>query len=115
MTDFNDAYDFLPEGSPEIWDAPGDGWHGLVHEMCKALSELPEGAPKVAQIKQKFGGLRVYLSQEATPAQAEIIAKAIEKAKATCEICGKPGTLKKEGWMAVYCEFHMDPKHRGMS
>jgi len=112
MTKLDDAYALLPGGGPLIKDYPGEGWGDLVYEMCEKLAALPGGAPKMSQIKSKFGELRVYTCTAPTAEQGEIIAEAIEKSKATCEICGKPGTMKATGWMIVLCDFHMDPKNR---
>ena len=112
MTKLDDAYALLPGGGPKIKDYPGEGWGDLVYEMCKKLAALPGGVPEIAQIKSKFGELRVYPCAAPTAEQGEIIAEAVEKSKVTCEVCGAPGTLKKDGWIAVYCEFHMDPKNR---
>ena len=50
-----------------------------------------------AQVKEKFGGLRVYMNQT-TPGIDEAIDAATEQASTTCEKCGKKGSLREHGW-----------------
>ena len=80
----------------------GDGWkhlYGPLIEMCEK-----EGV-QIAQIKEKFGTLRFY-----TGPCPQHIQKAIDEAEkaseTTCEVCGAPGTLSREGWWKVRCEEH---------
>lgn len=68
---------------------------------------IPEATefPKVAQIKEKFGGLRFYVDggDEYTYGA---IAIAESWADRTCETCGAPGTRRSGGWVRTLCDTH---------
>lgn len=87
------------------------GWRKIVWDMMYDL-ECLELMPKLIQIKEKFGGLRVY--SEAHPegcdrhikALRAICAEAAEKASKTCAVCGEPGELRHDDYRVVFCEKH---------
>jgi len=87
----------------------GDGWYDLLYELSaelEALIDPDEEFPICAvQVKEKFGGLRFYLSSE-TEEMSELIHKAEVKSEHTCEICGAPGRPRGGGWIAVLCNTH---------
>jgi hypothetical protein len=66
----------------------------------------PEYFPvKFDQVKEKYGGLRVYFSGgddyvEGLVSMAEAISYKI------CEICGNKGEPNKNGWISTLCETH---------
>lgn len=72
----------------------------LEDELCKCDNELYLCA---VQVKEKFGGLRFYMS-----ACNDDVEKAIREAEGeaaiTCEICGASGKLRKPGWMSTWCD-----------
>lgn len=96
----------------------GDGWYAIVHDLLGDLSTIRRTLPEeerdafwVFQVKEKFGGLRCYLDrypkdQEAREAAMAAIRVAEELASATCEVCGKPGTLRQGGWIRTLCDEH---------
>ena len=64
---------------------------------------------EAVQVKEKYGGLRFYLS--GYPVQPEIDAKvtayinfAESMSYVTCEACGKPGTQRGGHWIFTLCE-----------
>ena len=68
--------------------------------------------PYVRQIKEKFGGLRVHLSQWNGPIRAAI-KLAQERADATCDQCGEGGTLRNlGGYMCTRCDLHAEDRGR---
>lgn len=79
----------------------GKGW-GLIIEkfywLCDAHGVV------VVQVKEKFGGLRLYVGDAPSCVHLEI--DALEKESLfTCETCGNEGSLKtKGGWHSVRCE-----------
>ena len=77
----------------------GDGWEPLI----RRLSEKIDGKTVAVQVKEKFGGLRFYV----TGAPDEVF-KAIHEAEAesfkTCEICGEPGEPNRCGWIKTLCK-----------
>lgn len=100
MTDDNPLADWLP--------AVGPGWWPLLTELGVYLGALGITADQVGQVKEKFGGLRVYIDDE--PQEAGPAIWAAEKLAAhTCEGCGAPGRLdqtdpeNKRGWWKTLC------------
>jgi len=58
--------------------------------------------PKAIQVKEKYGGLRFYM----TAGNDEIynlISKAEELSCKTCEECGSPGEERSGGWIRTLC------------
>ena len=101
----------------------GPGWQELLYTLCKHIEDTLNryGVPKdmfvVAQVKEKFGGLRFYYEWKATDDVTmqnriglanedvkEWTRSAEQKADATCEVCGKPGKLIRTGWWKVRCQ-----------
>jgi hypothetical protein len=85
-----------------------EGWRGILEELLPKLEEgrllLPKDRQNchIVQLKEKFGGLRVYLSDGNDPMDLAIL-EAEKKAIKTCEFCGEPGTLRNRGWWKVRC------------
>ena len=59
----------------------------------------------VDQIKQKFGGLRFYVTGDDQYING-LIAMAEEWAGNTCEICGARGRLRSGKWLRTLCDEH---------
>lgn len=70
------------------------GWFGLLEQFFAELTPK-QRSKDVHQIKEKYGTLRIYGSE-----QVEIIGRKYEELSAqTCEMTGEPGKLhKKGGW-----------------
>ena len=93
--------------------AHGDGWFDIVWRLCEdseplvAEVEKATGRPfEVLQVKQKLGGLRFYVShQHRTEAVMQRIYAAESESFRTCEVCGKPGTLRDDCIRTV-CDAH---------
>ena len=83
-----------------------EGWYQLVLDCDTELTAIDPNY-KVLQIKEKFGGLRYYMSpcNETTlqqrDAMYDVIRKYEEAALRTCEATGKPGLLMRSsrGWV----------------
>jgi len=71
------------------------GWTNLVDAMMDELFAV-EPDIKINLVKQKFGELRVYTSSKAECVYA-IIEEARKQSLKTCEICGKPGSVRVRG------------------
>ena len=86
------------------------GWFDHIRAACLKIedivSKMPEeerGAYRVLQIKEKFGGLRLYMSAM-TPEIGAIIAEAEAACSTTCEICGGYGRSGTTGyWVRTLC------------
>lgn len=84
-----------------------DGWYGIIESMCSLISrymkkkELADGPQdyRFTQIKEKFGGLRVYDAEGDNYTQG-VVDMAESMSYKTCEVTGKPGELCVNGfWM----------------
>lgn len=86
-----------------------DGWFKIVDELSAKLAKL---GVQVVQVKEKFGGLRVYLDVTA-PGAYELIHEAEQKSFVTCEFCGEPGKLGKSGyWQSTLCDKHREEENK---
>ena len=84
----------------------GPGWHGILVELHGGLVKLDPGYT-VSQVKEKFGGLRVYLDfsvADSDGAMQDLINAAVTKADVTCEECGQPGSLREGSWLLTLCD-----------
>lgn len=119
------------------------GWFELIEEACRRIDALLTNEEKALfrwrQIKEKFGGLRMYwneggfymdfigpdslahvvaeperpqLSQQTRERIAGIVAEAAKKASTRCQICGAPGTLRRrgDGWLVTACDRHVESR-----
>ena len=96
------------------WGFPGDGWFDIIWNLSSKLEPLiqkfidenqdTELYPKAAQVKEKFGGLRFYMT-----CGSDEIFDLINEAEAlsykTCEECGKPGEARATGWIHTLCDY----------
>ena len=89
-----------------------DGWFSLVKNLCEDISQyfitkhggIPEDF-SVLQVKEKFGGLRFYIS--GAPAEVhDIIRDAELESYYICEHCGKVCPKYVKG--GEYVSFHRD-------
>jgi hypothetical protein len=94
--------------------AHGDGWFEIVWRLCEDLEPLVAEAEKatvrpfeVRQVKEKFGGLRFYVSASH---RKDTILQRIEAAELdslrTCEVCGKPGKRQENDCIRTACDKH---------
>lgn len=90
----------------------GDGWFKLIHELSSKLEALILQLPDVeranvraSQVKEKFGGLRFYMTSS-TEEMNHLIDEAEERSYAICETCGAPGRRRYGGWIRTLCDEH---------
>ena len=89
----------------------GEGWADIIYEACEKIQEsLKSLSPEAqkdfhfTQIKEKFGGLRIYCSWY-TDAIDQIIKEATIKASKTCEVTGEKGKVREiNGWYTCLCD-----------
>lgn len=87
----------------------GKGWWPIIREALDLIRKIdPE--TKITQIKEKFGGLRIYLSHSDTLNEKdyEVIHTLINQAEIevhkTCEFCGSKDQVTTEGgWAKTLC------------
>lgn len=86
-----------------------DGWLPIIDQLCNTLQNMSDSDGlqiEAVQVKEKFGGLRFYVSQY-DPNVEGLISKAEAKASKTCDVCGKDGKSRNiNGWIATRCDEH---------
>jgi len=94
--------------------ACGEGWWPILEKLCSNIqhhidwkNKQSEVVPQVtvAQIKEKFGGLRFYYD-----GGDDYISGLVSMAEAwagnTCETCGAPGKQRAGSWIRTLCDAH---------
>lgn len=96
----------LPEWGKEY----SNGWDDLVNTLVADLYALDPNL-EIQQIKEKFGGLRAYISPSPDLADEpnekfyRLIEEAEERSYVTCETCGETGAPTTiRGWTRTLCE-----------
>jgi len=93
----------------------GNGWLGLIEELAAKCEKhihtlerkgvAKQDWPRIAQIKEKFGGLRFYVHGDLPDALRQKIRHVVDvKSFEVCETCGKPGVLREGGWYRTLCD-----------
>ena len=87
----------------------GDGWYGIIDDLCHNIMALCLDTntivPTVAQVKEKFGGLRFYLDSYSVDMD-KAVTDAERISFSTCEVCGTAGKTRSGGWMKTLCDIH---------
>jgi hypothetical protein len=103
----------------------GEGWYEILSSLCWMIKQYEDSIiwqtewnqktnpeyksdyfpVKFDQIKEKYGGLRVYFSGgdqyiEGLVSMAEAMSYKI------CDVCGNKGEANKQGWISTRCEAH---------
>ena len=95
----------------------GDGWYGLVYQLCEQLEPLvgelntslqASGEHfRVLEVKQKMGALRFYVSHHSDAVDAMIDA-ARQRSLEMCEVCSRlirtVELRNHDGWLVTLCE-----------
>ena len=91
-----------------------DGWMDIIYNLSVELEPLIQkwidenGAveyyPMAMQVKEKFGGLRFYMTFE-TNEMRDLIYKAEDGSYRACETCGtKENVFSTKGWIRITCQ-----------
>ena len=87
----------------------GDGWYDIIERLAAKINFELKGDSAlndlfyVTQIKEKFGGLRFYVTGATQPIW-DAINEAENDSFATCELCGEKGKRRGDGWFVVRCD-----------
>ena len=124
-----DAFEqHMKERFPKMFSQPyggfavGPGWWPIIESLCATIQshidwnnqraeKYPELCYKqvpqvtVAQIKEKFGGLRFYYDG-GNDIIAGMVSMAEIWAEHACEECGKPGQSRTGVWIKTLCDEH---------
>ena len=116
----------MKEKYPKMFSNPyggfavGAGWWPIIESLCANIQShvdwkqeqkekygRGEGCTQVtvAQIKEKFGGLRFYYDGGNDTVDG-MVRMAESWAARSCEECGKPGTSRSGGWIRTLCDEH---------
>ena len=106
-------YDYLRNSCPNLYRHGigfecNTGWLQLLTDLSFKLEKLILEQPKpkdffATQVKEKYGTLRFYMSIYSDEME-KLIEEAEDESAKTCEICGKPGELRYDGWYRVQCD-----------
>jgi hypothetical protein len=102
-----------------------EGWWPIIETLCSNIQSHTDWWNKnrenrpiveqvvVAQIKEKFGGLRFYY--EGGDDQISGMVRMAEAwANNTCENCGAPGKRREGGWIKTLCDHHEAERQQRM-
>jgi hypothetical protein len=93
------------------------GWEKLILKLCTNIEEIRKVSGigiNVAQVKEKFGGLRFYVEYKQIPKKSKwarnacnaLISGAESKSFHTCAVCGEWGQQRNTGWVQTLCRKH---------
>jgi len=94
--------------------AVGSGWWPILESLCGQIQHHLDWKNKksevvaqvtVAQIKEKFGGLRFYYDG-GDEYISGLVSMAESWAACSCETCGAPGERREGGWIKTLCNYH---------
>jgi hypothetical protein len=96
----------------------GIGWYNLIYTLTNCIDRRLEHLNKdggnrkviIAQIKEKFGGLRYYADGDVDEQMDGMIDFAESLSYTICEECGAPGKLRSGGWMRTLCDKHEEER-----
>jgi hypothetical protein len=85
-----------------------DGWLPLLEDLFEKMATVVKrdnlAEFQIVQVKEKFGGLRVYIHNGNKDIN-DLISAAEAKAWVTCEYCGEPGECHSfGGWYITECD-----------
>lgn len=96
----------MSKDNHQVYTEFGPGWNSLLAPIAQLANELDA---TITQAKEKYGELRIYFDpgQADTDALEEMIDRAEEESRRTCEMCGKLGHLMVKGiWYKTLCKEH---------
>jgi hypothetical protein len=105
----DDIYRRLEAGG-DCGSGVGPGWIPLIERLNIDLQAIDPDYT-IAQIKEKFGGLRFYAQSNVSEANwtrwMNLIQEAEDTSYTTCEVCGGKGKKDgRTGWIKTLCWYH---------
>ena len=94
----------------------GKGWRPIAERVLDEIVKYNESSTDgshiyVDQVKEKFGGLEIYVTYEDVPDDVakhfdDVIENARQEAAVTCEFCGTKENVgtRLNGWYSIMCE-----------
>jgi hypothetical protein len=120
MEDYEVFAKKMEEAYPKMFANPyggfavGAGWYPILERLCANIQHHIDWKEKqgnaipqvvVAQIKEKFGGLRFYYDGGDDEIRG-MVRMAESWAGVACEECGGIGTRRDGGWIRNLCDKH---------
>jgi hypothetical protein len=114
----------MVEAYPKMFAEPyggfavGPGWWPILEALCSQIQHHIDWKNKksmivpqvnVAQIKEKFGGLRFYYDG-GDEYISGLVSMAESWAACSCETCGAPGERRSGGWIRTLCDKHEEER-----
>lgn len=92
----------------------GDGWYWLLDNLCEAIQDYVENndepQPELIQVKEKFGGLRFYLTNVNSHIHGMVVFAEYMSYK-ICENCGSAENITQtKGWIRTVCKNCLEGK-----
>lgn len=93
----------------------GPGWYDLIVAVNELIDQESPSSFHFSQIKQKFGGLRMYWHGDDPSGRIdELIEAAEEFSQSMCETCGARAAMRQTrgsgfGWIHAACDEHALP------
>ena len=123
MEEYDEFEKRLKEKYPKMFSKPyggiavDQGWWPIIESLCSNIQHYTDWwntnrkdrpvveQVVVAQIKEKFGGLRFYYDGGDDQIRG-MVRMAEAWADHHCEECGKPGKSRNTGWIKTLCDEH---------
>jgi len=115
---FGDTDKTPQESAMAFGISTGDGWYWLINSLCGQLQHLTDvdKRPQIiaSQVKEKFGGLRFYVSG-ASEDQYAVLEFAESLSFSICEECGAMAnvSLRRTGWLRTLCDSCEEKREKG--
>lgn len=89
----------------------GEGWYPIIDKLSAKLIEMYGDKIEYAQIKEKFGTMRVYVDLLDKDIKLmdvfDIISEYEAMSGIICERCGNPASIRNiRGWLSTLCDEH---------
>jgi len=93
----------------------GDGWFNILRILVGHLKDVVKDQKfSITTIKEKFGGLRFYVSAVEGEREFDkvncLIMFAESMSFVTCEYCGRPGKPRSGSWVKTLCDDCLEKK-----
>lgn len=82
----------------------GNGWLASFYDLCRQLLTEVKSDFQWTQLKEKFGGARCYYNGTVSEYGKQLIHDFEYEMENVCEHCGKPGTIRTDGWFMCLCD-----------
>ena len=124
----DDGWDHVIVTLCELISAPVNHVHSRIAYLHKdnkfdhpaldaELAEAIDALPVIAQVKEKFGGLRFYVDLNGDDSYDKRISNYIQFAEhlsySVCEVCGAPGEIRTSRWYKTLCDTHHHERTEG--